>query len=206
MKQKSQLDNMSLEEKQTASPKRRWFQFRLRTLLVLVCLASGVFRWVGWELDQRRREKVAIAWVEEMGGKVSFDFKDSSGVEKSWLERTKDIWLGKSVVSVSSQSMVVNSDLLPLSALKNLTILYLRTSASDLSPLADLKRLKYLDLYETKVTRERIDELKLALPTCLILTDLATDPATDPHAIRTIGPTTPRYPIMPTVPPDYFHE
>ena len=25
---------------------------------------------VGLELDQRRREKVAIAWVEEMGGEV----------------------------------------------------------------------------------------------------------------------------------------
>jgi predicted negative regulator of RcsB-dependent stress response len=57
---------MSLEEKQLPKPKRRWFQLRLRTLLVLVTLASGAFGWVAWELDQRRREKVAIVWVEKM--------------------------------------------------------------------------------------------------------------------------------------------
>ncbi|MDB4468562.1 hypothetical protein N9093_01750 [bacterium] len=61
---------MSSEEKQLPKPKRRWFQLRLRTLLVLVTLASVPLSWVGWELDQRRREKQAIAWVEEMGGTV----------------------------------------------------------------------------------------------------------------------------------------
>jgi hypothetical protein len=51
---------------------RRWFRFRLRTLLVMVTLLSVPLGWVGWELDQRRREKKVIAWVEEMGGTVNF--------------------------------------------------------------------------------------------------------------------------------------
>ena len=62
MKPETPLDKTSLEEKLAPEPKRRWFQFRLRTLLVLVLLASGVFRWAGWELDQRRKEKKTIAF------------------------------------------------------------------------------------------------------------------------------------------------
>ena len=70
---------MSSEKQQLPKPKRRWFQLRLRTLLVLVTLASGAFGWVGWELDQRRREKVAIAWVEKMGGEVTFGSVEKDG-------------------------------------------------------------------------------------------------------------------------------
>ena len=62
---------MSSEKQELPKPKRRRFQLRLRTLLVLVTLASGAFGWVGWELEQRRGEKVAIAWVEKLGGKIS---------------------------------------------------------------------------------------------------------------------------------------
>jgi hypothetical protein len=72
MKPETPLDKTSLKEKLAPEPKRRWFQFRLRTLLVLVLLASGVFRWAGWELDQRRKEKKTIAWVEGMSGYVYF--------------------------------------------------------------------------------------------------------------------------------------
>ena len=70
---------MSSEEKKTAPPRRRWFQFRLRTLLVLALLASGVFRWIGWELDQRRREKKTIEWAEGLSGSVYFSGDDFNG-------------------------------------------------------------------------------------------------------------------------------
>ena len=79
MKSKSQLDKMSLAAKLAPEPKRRWFQFRLRTLLVLVLLASGMFRWAGWELDQRRKEKKTIAWVEGMSGDVYFSGDEYNG-------------------------------------------------------------------------------------------------------------------------------
>jgi hypothetical protein len=53
------------------NPRRRWFRFRLRTLLIMVTLLSVPLGWVGWELDQRRREKAVVSWVEEMGRAVS---------------------------------------------------------------------------------------------------------------------------------------
>ena len=48
-------------------PRRRWFRFRLRTLLVMVTAPSVPLGWVGWELDQRRKEKEVIALVNGNG-------------------------------------------------------------------------------------------------------------------------------------------
>lgn len=78
---------------------RRWFRFRLRTLLVMVTLLTVPLGWVGWELDQRRREKKVVAWVEEMGGIVHFHSSFEQD-ERRWWEKTKDNWLGKRVLVV----------------------------------------------------------------------------------------------------------
>ena len=75
---------MSSEKQKLPKPKRRWFQLRLRTLLVLVTLAAGVFGWVDGDLDQRRREKVAIAWVEGMSGDVYFSGDEYNGCKTGW--------------------------------------------------------------------------------------------------------------------------
>lgn len=59
------------------------------------------------------------------------------------------------------------SDLSPLASLKNLEDLFLSsTPVSDLSPLASLKNLTYLEVLNSKITKEEIDELQKALPEC----------------------------------------
>jgi hypothetical protein len=142
---------MASEEKELPKPKRRRFQLRLRTLLVLVTLASMLIGWVSWELDQRRREKVAITWVEEMGGQVSFEAEIDNGF-KYWWKTATDNLFGKSVHSFRLFGDEVN-DLPRLAGLKNLQSLNLRgTPASDLSPLAGLKNLWELNLSGTSVS------------------------------------------------------
>ena len=144
----------------------------------MVTLLSIPLGWVGWEIDQRRREKVVIVWIEEMGGQVSFH-----------SEKTIGNLFRKRVSFVSLVSTPV-SDLSPLVELKNLEGLDLSyTQLNDLSPLAELKNLDYLDLggtkvnnlsllaslgrfFGTKVSKEQVEELRLALPNCTIhLTD-----------------------------------
>ena len=142
---------------------RRWFRFRLRTLLVMVTLMSVPLGWVGWELDQRRREKAVVAWIEEMGGYAYFH-SSFQNYERSWWEKTKDKWLGQRVrgvefgvrddffdLDVLAPTEV--SDLSPLAELKNLEWLSLRnTQVSDLSPLAELKNLEWLYHQNTQVS------------------------------------------------------
>ncbi len=142
---------MSSEENQLPKPKRRWFQLRLRTFLVFVTLASGAFGWVGWELDQRRKENVAIALVRELGGFLYFDDR-YSGLETSWWERTTNSCFGDRVCFLNLERSQI-SDLSSLAELKKLTELDLRsTEVSDLSPLVGLENVKKLDISLTKVS------------------------------------------------------
>ena len=176
---------------------RRWFRFRLRTLLITVMLLSVPLGWVGWELDQRRREKATIAWVVELGGQVYFHSGNQNGShplvisdERSWWGQTKDNWLGEWVQAVLlDNSQVIDlsplaelknlkrldlwstevSDLTPLAELKMLKELELQQSqVSDLSPLIELKNLSYLGLMSTPVGDEQVQKLRLALPNCTI--------------------------------------
>jgi hypothetical protein len=67
----------------TDSPKRkrRWFQFRLRTLLLLVTVFAV---WFGWLAHQARQQKEAVAWVREMEGTARYDYElDEDGQRTS---------------------------------------------------------------------------------------------------------------------------
>jgi len=52
--------------------KRRWYQFSLRTLLVLVLLLSMPLAWIGRVLEKTRREQAVVAKIEMWGGKVEY--------------------------------------------------------------------------------------------------------------------------------------
>ena len=52
----------------TSKPRRRWFQYSLRTLLVLMLLACIGMGWIAVKLQQVRRERAAVAAIEGLGG------------------------------------------------------------------------------------------------------------------------------------------
>lgn len=65
---------------------RRWFQFRLATLLLLTLVCAVVLAlWV----VPAERQRSAVAFVEEQGGWVRYG--DEAAVAPVWLRR----WLGK---------------------------------------------------------------------------------------------------------------
>ena len=178
---------MDAETKQTAKPRRRWFRFSLRTLLIVVTVLAIPLGWVGRQLLQVRRERATVTWVEEMGGKVSFP---SSIANRSWWEKSTDKLFGERVERVGLSRTQVSdlsplaklkslnqlhldntqvSDLSPLAELKSLEVLYLHImQVSDLSPLAELKSLRRLVLKNTQVSDEQVRELKQAFPNCEI--------------------------------------
>ncbi len=59
-------------------PKKRWLRFSLRTMLMLMTILCV---WLGFKVHRAERQKAAIAWVESVGGAVSYDYEfDEVGV------------------------------------------------------------------------------------------------------------------------------
>jgi len=152
-------------ETPNTKPRRRWYQFSLRTLLIVVTLSAVPLGWVGWKLEQGRRQRAVVAWVQKWGGSVGFEEVE----DKRWWNEWGDKWFGESVRWVSLHNTQV-SDPSPLAELKSLELLYLAdTQVSDLSPLAELKNLTELYLNNTNVSNDQVEKLRQALPNCEIV-------------------------------------
>ena len=154
----------------SAKPHRRRLQFSLRTLLVVVTVLTVPVGWVGWKRGQVRKQRPTITWVEEMGGNVSFRSRIGTD-ERSWWEELTDKWFGGTVRFVSLEDTQVSdlSPLSPLADLKSLRFIDLQnTQVSNLSPLAELKSLEVLWLQSTRVSDEQVQKLRQALPNCKI--------------------------------------
>lgn len=126
---------------QETEPRRRWYQFRLRTLLIVGAIFTIPFAWLGGEVRNALRNRAAAAWVVENSGSVEYN-------QEAWL----DEWTGGRVIRVRLLNTPV-SDLTPLAGLKDLQGLNLySTQVSDLTPLAELKELRILWLRNTPVS------------------------------------------------------
>ena len=128
------------EPRDNPKPRRRWYQFSLRTLLIFVTLAALPLGWLGSKFAQRRKERAVIAWIEEKGGRAEFDQFE----EPTSLSERFDQWFGVNVPYVYLDGTPI-SDLSPLAGMPNLRRLVVSgTRVSDLSPLAKLRRLRVL--------------------------------------------------------------
>ncbi len=127
--------------------RRRYRQFSLRTFLVVLTI---VCVWFGWQVNRANRQRQAVAWVLEIGGSVKYDYEvDDKGNTIADAKPTSPEWLPDfydQVVYVYLTGMPV----------------------SDLTPLANLKSLERLYLWDTRVSEEQITKLRQALPNCAI--------------------------------------
>ena len=57
----------------TEPPKRRWLQFRLRTLLIAILVLSLPLSWFAVRMERARRQREAVEAIERTGGFVTLD-------------------------------------------------------------------------------------------------------------------------------------
>ena len=76
---------------QPSKSKRRWYQFSLRTLLIVMLLSCFVFAWIGVRMRQARenRDRVAtvkdaVVAIEKLGGFVKSEYEKRR--PQTWLE------------------------------------------------------------------------------------------------------------------------
>ena len=136
-----------------AKPKRRWSRFSLRTLLVLVTVASAGFGWVGYKVRQAQRQKQAVVAIEELGGYVRYDYEfDNHG---DWTE---------SAIPPDPEWLRVLLGVDFLADVFDVEFTAREVTDADLVHLRGLRELKRLHLGRTLVTDGGLEELQKAFP------------------------------------------
>jgi len=171
-------------------PKLRWYQFSLRTLLIVTLVVAVFFGWVASSrLRRAKQNREAMAEVfkvkaeiENLGGRVVMAFDRAAGVlyiaevripqgpfGEAELEHLKG--LTKIEYLSLSYTQVTDAGLVHLGGLTNLKWLNLsHTQVTDagLVHLKGLTNLEFLHLSYTQVTDEGVKKLQEALPNCYI--------------------------------------
>jgi hypothetical protein len=160
------------------TPKRSWFQFRLTTLFVLMVVVAMPCGWLAWKLERKRRERVAIAEIEKVGGGVLYDWQiermrvlaniddtenDAPGAR--WVRKlVGDDFFSKATLVCMyveiSDDQVVQLHLEALTELQSLELHGPHLTDAGLAHLKGLKTLKFLRLGNTGVTDAGLEHLK----------------------------------------------
>jgi hypothetical protein len=145
-------------------PKRRWFQYRLRTLLLLMTVVAV---WMGFWADRARRQEQAVNKVQELGGHLAFAFQfDSQGNWKknpkpkapAWVRNAigEHYFLSVTILNFDEGSDPTDEDLTVLRDLPDLRELTLmngrRITDQGLMNISELKQLRVLALNGTGIT------------------------------------------------------
>ncbi len=151
---------MTPDEAEASRPRRRWLQFSLRTLLLLVVPLAALCGWFASKMNAVRRERRAVAAIRAMGGHVTYDWKYSHTEPPGpkWIRYLlgDDFFAGVARVG------------------------YPRASPDEtLQHLDDLRGLRWLDLLATNVTDAGVERLAKhrELQTLVLRSTLITDEA-----------------------------
>lgn len=99
-------------------PKRRRYQFSLRTLMILILVIAVPCALLGRKIERKRRERAALKVIEECGGYVIYDYQreEQGGVKSEppgpkWLrDMLGDDFFGE-VIGFSSQSAADDAEM-----------------------------------------------------------------------------------------------
>ena len=119
---------MNTMKKESPKRKRRWLQFRLRTILILLTVLAAGLSWMMYRL---RAQRAAVQAIRDAGGDVDFHYAISDGYNVRRVDLRKTDF----------------SDLTPFARCPNIEKLYLsHTQVKDLAPLAGLKHVRTLKM------------------------------------------------------------
>lgn len=159
--------------------KRKFLQFKLRTLIILVLIFAGVFGWLGLEVKQGRDREAAVRCFVKLGGHVAYEadesndeiLRDSPPGPNLLRKILGDQFFAKVKYVNFFNADVRVSNLIQLKMFTDLKWLYFGGSSindAGLIHLRDMQQLKLLDLKGTSVTFQGVKELQKALPNCEI--------------------------------------
>jgi len=146
---------------QPPKPKRRWYQFSLKTLLVVMLLSCFGFAWIGWRMQQARENRERVAASEKEIEKTVAAIANSGGMAFSGNEeRRPQTWLEELFDDPGDADD-------PVRVLKVTTVIFQFyaqggkvTDAELKQLLKGLENLEDLDLYRTNITDAGLEHVK----------------------------------------------
>lgn len=165
--------------------KRRWFQFRLRTLLIAILVLSLPLSWFAVRLERARRQREAVEQVAKRGGELRCYYLDwdtqirTTKVTPDWLQALlgEDLSHDFFQASTAYDANCIECDLsgdedfrsLPrLPTVRYACLRNCRVTDNMVEYLKDLPRLEYLELSGTQVTSEGFRRVQKEIPHCRV--------------------------------------
>ncbi|MCE9548502.1 MAG: hypothetical protein K8T25_23755 [Planctomycetia bacterium] len=154
-------------------PKRRWFQFSLRTLFLVTTLDAILFALLGWWSYKARQQREAVAALEKVGGTVSYNYslpwtsgmKDPPRWPVQLVHRVGVDYFARVESLRTSGKQVTDANLVHVARLKSLQLLLLdHTQVTDaglkhLKNLTTLQDLMFIDNHVTDAGMENLHDL-----------------------------------------------
>ena len=163
----------------TEPPKRRrWSQFRLRTLLIAILVLSVPLSWCAWRMERARRQREAVEMIERSGATFLYDEDTNTVCEVTFLNfhltdaDLKHLERLPSLRSIAVFGCDISDTglehLKGLTKLERLNLDCTHVSDSGLQHLEGLVNLRELHLNETRVTPRGVGKLQEVIPDCRV--------------------------------------
>ncbi len=153
---------------------RGWFQFHIRTLLVMALAVAVPFSWLAMQLKEAREQQMALREIDALGESLyEFDFDDVQPPWPSWLRELvgTDFMADVRYVELASEDTVDDALLQRLkcfSKLQSLVLNCVQVTDAGWKLIGAMRQLQTLELVDTEVTEAEIDRLRKSLPGCSI--------------------------------------
>lgn len=148
--------------KNVPPPKRHWYQFSLRTLLVVVLLVSVGMSWLTVRMQRVRKQREVINAVWELGGWVYGEAAEPS--DQTWLRESLGSVFFPNVVDVRLAGTTVTDagleQLRVFAGLQELGLSGTQVTDAGLEHLKGMTRLQTLYLHDTQVTDAGLEHLR----------------------------------------------
>jgi Leucine rich repeat len=161
---------MTTDKPTSQKSKRRWHQYSLRTLMIIVTLFAVACSWFTVQMQQAKRQREAVEALIKLGGFVGYDYETNSdgfmrirGVKPpgpEWLRRLLGDDFFNNVVYVNLTGSDVTTDM------RNILVSQgsighpsLEVTKTGLEQLEKLKQLRTLRLSKTQITDDGLEHL-----------------------------------------------
>jgi len=151
----------------TTKPRRRWLQFSLWTLMVLVVLVSVPLGWLEMNVRQARIRREAVSKIQELGGTVYYDYDRDidprpSGLKWAWDLLGHDFFLDVDSIDVQDRPVtdVELVRLQPLTHLRYLDLTNTHVTDAGLEHIKGLRQIERLKVGSTRITDAGLEHLR----------------------------------------------